>query len=80
MFFQEKESFWNMASNILNKAKPKVAPPPPPKEEEPPAAAGSSPGKEPAADKMEETAAQPTVNGDQQAAADTAVPAEMDVD
>jgi hypothetical protein len=69
-----------MASNILNKAKPKVAPPPP-KEEEPPAAAASSPGKEPTADKMEETAASPTVNGEQQAAAaDTAVPAEMDVD
>ncbi len=70
-----------MASNILNKAKPKVAPPTPPKEEqELPAAAASSPGKEPAADKMEETAA-PTVNGEQpQAAADTAVPAEMDVD
>jgi len=29
-FVQEKESFWHMASNILNKAKPKVEPPPPP--------------------------------------------------
>jgi len=35
-FYQEKESFWHMASNILNKSKPKVEPPPPaepPKEE-----------------------------------------------
>merc|ERR1711978_439009 len=29
-FYQEKESFWHMASNILNKPKPKVEPPPPP--------------------------------------------------
>merc|ERR1712088_814646 len=29
-FSQEKESFWHMASNILNKPKPKVEPPPPP--------------------------------------------------
>lgn len=29
-FIQEKESFWHMASNILNKSKPKVEPPPPP--------------------------------------------------
>lgn len=29
-FYQEKESFWHMASNILNKSKPKVEPPPPP--------------------------------------------------
>merc|ERR1712083_278095 len=29
-FLQEKESFWHMASNILNKPKPKVEPPPPP--------------------------------------------------
>jgi molecular chaperone DnaK (HSP70) len=29
-FYQEKESFWHMASNILNKQKPKVEPPPPP--------------------------------------------------
>merc|ERR1712088_965492 len=29
-FCQEKESFWHMASNILNKPKPKVEPPPPP--------------------------------------------------
>merc|ERR1712002_1116031 len=29
-FIQEKESFWHMASNILNKPKPKVEPPPPP--------------------------------------------------
>jgi len=28
-FVQEKESFWHMASNILNKPKPKVEPPPP---------------------------------------------------
>jgi heat shock protein len=28
-FYQEKESFWHMASNILNKPKPKVEPPPP---------------------------------------------------
>jgi len=28
-FIQEKESFWHMASNILNKPKPKVEPPPP---------------------------------------------------
>merc|ERR1711881_391698 len=29
-FYQEKESFWHMASNILNKPKPKVETPPPP--------------------------------------------------
>merc|ERR1711963_1150683 len=28
-FYQEKESFWHMASNILNKPKPNVEPPPP---------------------------------------------------
>jgi len=27
-FLQEKDAFWNMASNILNKPKPKVEPPP----------------------------------------------------
>jgi len=27
-FYQEKDAFWNMASNILNKPKPKVEPPP----------------------------------------------------
>lgn len=32
-FIQEKESFWHMASNILNKPKPKVEPPPPAPEE-----------------------------------------------
>jgi len=34
-FIQEKDSFWNMASGILNKPKPKVEPPPPAKEEPP---------------------------------------------
>jgi len=29
-FMQEKDQFWQMASKILNKAKPKVEPPPPP--------------------------------------------------
>merc|ERR1719411_1879622 len=28
-FLQEKDSFWQMASNILNKPKPKLEPPPP---------------------------------------------------
>jgi len=53
-FIQEKDSFWNMASGILNKPKPKVEPPPPAKEEPPkeeaaPDAAAPPPSSEPAA-------------------------------
>lgn len=78
-FSQEKESFWNMASNILNKAKPKVTPPPP--KEEAATTANSNSSKE---DKMEGSEAEqqqqqpnsPTVNG----GPNTAVPNEMDVD
>lgn len=73
-FSQEKEAFWNMASKILNKAKPKVTPPPP-KEE---AASTSPSSKEPAGDKTEaadQPASPPTVNG-----GGGAQPNEMDVD
>jgi uncharacterized membrane protein len=67
---QEKESFWNMASNILNKAKPKVTPPPP--KEEP-----ASPKEAASPQKMEgEEPASTTVNGE----VPTTTPKEMDVD
>jgi len=43
-FFQEKDSFWNMASNILNKPKPKVEPPP--QKSDSPKADGEKPAEE----------------------------------
>lgn len=70
-FIQEKESFWHMASNILNKPKPKVEPPPPPPAE--------APTKEESMDTASETAA-----GEATAASDAPKEAtkapEMDVD
>merc|ERR1712039_209864 len=45
-FYQEKESFWHMASNILNKPKPKVEPPPPPPAEAAKASEDAPPQKQ----------------------------------
>jgi len=50
-FTQEKDAFWNMASSILNKSKPKVEPPPMPadaKKDAPPAADKPAEGAAPA--------------------------------
>jgi len=77
-FYQEKESFWHMASNILNKPKPKVEPPPP---AEPPKEEGMDTGAD--ANKGEETAK--TEASEKQPNAETSekadkVAGEMDVD
>jgi len=72
-FVQEKESFWHMASNILNKPKPKVEPPPPAPEDK----------KEESMDTPSDNTATSDANGeatsDQAKVNENKVP-EMDVD
>merc|ERR1711872_745613 len=77
-FYQEKESFWHMASNILNKPKPKVEPPPPaepPKEEGMDTGADANKGEETA--KNEASEKQPNAETSEKA---DKVAGEMDVD
>ena len=71
-FIQEKESFWHMASNILNKPKPKVEPPPPPPAEEKAEEKMETPSDNTAASAEAAPADSTTLNG--------AKSAEMDVD
>merc|ERR1719158_1513729 len=79
-FVQEKESFWHMASNILNKPKPKVEPPPPPPAE------GGTEGMDTTSDKPEgearpEAAQEPAADESAASKAEAPVaPPEMDVD
>lgn len=79
-FVQEKESFWHMASNILNKPKPKVEPPPPPP------ADASTEGMDTTSDKPEgepkpEPAKDPAADPSEASKAEAPVPPpEMDVD
>merc|ERR1719412_1873876 len=68
-FMQEKDQFWQMASKILNKPKPKVEPPPPP----PPADNASAPKEE---NKEASSDNKTSENGDSK----PAEPGEMDVD
>ena len=65
-FMQEKDQFWQMASKILNKPKPKVEPPPPPPAESAPKEENKEAGSD---NKTSE-------NGDSK----PAEPGEMDVD
>ena len=65
-FMQEKDQFWQMASKILNKPKPKVEPPPPPPAESAP----KEEAKEASSDNKT------SENGDSK----PAEPGEMDVD
>lgn len=74
-FLQEKESFWRMASKILNKPKPKVEPPPP---ASPPKDSSTNEGKPeeaPASDAPESKAEPEAATGGSQP-----VNGEMDVD
>jgi len=71
-FIQEKESFWHMASNILNKPKPKVEPPPPPPAEDKAEEKMETPSDNTAASAEAAPADSTTLNG--------AKSAEMDVD
>jgi len=72
-FLQEKDSFWQMASNILNKPKPKVEPPPP--------APAEAPAKEDKLDTPSDSTSDVNVNGDGPAAnVNEKSPGEMDVD
>ena len=73
-FMQEKDQFWQMASKILNKPKPKVEPPPP-APADPAAAAAKDTEKKDAGGSDK-----PSENGDTAAPKDTAAPGEMDVD
>merc|ERR1712038_678544 len=66
-FMQEKDQFWQMASKILNKPKPKVGPPPPPPQAE---SAPKEENKEASSDNKS------SENGDSK----PAEPGEMDVD
>ena len=68
-FMSEKDQFWQMASKILNKPKPKVEPPPPP----PPADSASAPKEE---NKEASSDNKTSENGDSK----PAEPGEMDVD
>merc|ERR1712012_648651 len=72
-FMQEKDQFWQMASKILNKPKPKVEPPPP-------APADNAAAKD--TDKKDAAGSdKPSENGDTAASKDApAAPGEMDVD
>lgn len=77
-FVQEKESFWHMASNILNKPKPKVEPPPPTSPPKDGAATDPS-AKEENMDTPSEAAADPSSKSET-AAKSAPVNGEMDVD
>lgn len=70
-FMSEKDQFWQMASKILNKPKPKVEPPPP------------APAKDEAKEESKDSAA-PAASDNQPTSENTANPAstpgEMDVD
>merc|ERR1711963_818192 len=70
-FIQEKDQFWQMASKILNKPKPKVEPPPP------------APAKDETKEESKDSAA-PAASDNQPTSENTANPAstpgEMDVD
>jgi len=80
-FYQEKESFWHMASNILNKAKPKVEPPPSPAEppkEEGMDTASDKPGDASSGEPTNETVVNDTSNGVPEGG--KAAVGEMDVD
>ena len=68
-FLQEKDQFWQMASKILNKPKPKVEPPPP---AAPEAAKDEKKNAGPASDNKE--------SGNPEPAKENAAPGEMDVD
>jgi len=68
-FLQEKDQFWQMASKILNKPKPKVEPPPP---AAPEAAKDEKNNAGPASDNKE--------SGNPEPAKENAAPGEMDVD
>jgi len=73
-FMQEKDQFWQMASKILNKPKPKVEPPPPAPADNAAAAKDTEKKDAAASDK-------PSENGDTAAPKDPApAPGEMDVD
>jgi len=75
-FNQEKDSFWHMASNILNKPKPKVEPPPP--SSPPKDGAASDSAKEEKMDTPSEGADAP--KSDTAPPQPTSVNGEMDVD
>ena len=70
-FMSEKDQFWQMASKILNKPKPKVEPPPP------------APAKDEAKEESKDSAA-PAASDNKPTSENTANPAstpgEMDVD
>jgi len=75
-FSQEKDSFWHMASNILNKPKPKVEPPPP---QAPPKEAEGDAAKEDESDAAK-AGAESAPNSENPTQPPTSVNGEMDVD